>query len=233
MNTRRRRVRRIVVRVVVFLLLGAVVNVAVAWGFFMSTSVDGPQITHDTTVPLSAIDHVPPSFYVAIGPATFVTYAYRENRGPGVDILQFGVFEHSGSAVKLQADRVLHVESAGLPFGSMRAIGTIDARGNQTWQHGLALPFDWDQLIASDFWVAPYTRRLPVRPIWPGFAINTFFYAVILWLLFAAPGSVRRWRRIRRGLCAKCAYPFGTSDVCTECGAAIRRPGGAMACGHG
>ena len=72
----------------------------------------------------------------------------------------------------------------------------------------------------------------PMRPIWPGFAINTVFYAGILWLLVAIPARVRRWRRTRRGLCAKCAYPVGASEVCTECGAAIR-PGGAAGCSHG
>ena len=53
----------------------------------------------------------------------------------------------------------------------------------------------------------------------PGFAINTVFYAVVLWLLFAAPLALRRRRRIKRGLCPKCAYPVGTNKRCTECGA--------------
>jgi hypothetical protein len=59
------------------------------------------------------------------------------------------------------------------------------------------------------------------HPIWPGFAINTVFYAVILWGLFAAPFALRRWRRMRRGLCPACAYPVGDSPVCTECGKAV------------
>jgi hypothetical protein len=48
------------------------------------------------------------------------------------------------------------------------------------------------------------------------------FYAAILWLLFAAPFALRRRRRIKRGLCPKCAYPVGESPVCTECGAAVK-----------
>jgi hypothetical protein len=39
-----------------------------------------------------------------------------------------------------------------------------------------------------------------------------------LWLLFAAPGWVRRRIRARRGQCPACAYPVGASTVCTECG---------------
>jgi hypothetical protein len=66
---------------------------------------------------------------------------------------------------------------------------------------------------------------LPYEPIWPGFAINTIFYAAIAWMLFAVPGALRRLRggrRIKRGLCPACAYPVGDSRVCTECGKAVR-----------
>ena len=66
---------------------------------------------------------------------------------------------------------------------------------------------------------------VPIFPIPLGFAINTIFYAAILWLLFAVPGFVRRRIRIKRGLCQACGYPIGTSDVCTECGAPLRRFG--------
>jgi hypothetical protein len=74
------------------------------------------------------------------------------------------------------------------------------------------------------------------RPIWPGFAINTVFYAAILWLLFAAPFALRKWRRIRRGMCAKCGYdlrgsphpsplPVGVGvPVCPECGTRLPSP---------
>ena len=67
-------------------------------------------------------------------------------------------------------------------------------------------------------------RVLPLRPMWPGFAINTIFYAAVLWLLFAAPGFVRRRIRARRGQCPACGYPIGTSNVCTECGRPVRGP---------
>ncbi len=61
-------------------------------------------------------------------------------------------------------------------------------------------------------------RLAPLRPLWPGFAINTLFYATILWLLIPGPFALRRFLRMRRGLCPKCAYPMGESSVCTECG---------------
>ncbi len=62
-----------------------------------------------------------------------------------------------------------------------------------------------------------------LRPIWPGLAVNTLFYAALLWLPFA----VRQWIRMWRGLCPRCGYPMGESDLCTECGKPL--PGRAKA----
>ena len=68
----------------------------------------------------------------------------------------------------------------------------------------------------------PSGKILPTRPIWPGFAINTVFYAVILRGLYAAPFALRRRSRVKRGLCPKCAYDLRgrapMSEVCPECG---------------
>ena len=61
---------------------------------------------------------------------------------------------------------------------------------------------------------------LPLRPSWGLFA-NTIFYATLLWLLIPGPFVLRRYLRARRGLCPKCAYPMGESSVCTECGRAL------------
>jgi predicted RNA-binding Zn-ribbon protein involved in translation (DUF1610 family) len=68
----------------------------------------------------------------------------------------------------------------------------------------------------------------PVQPIWPGFAINTIFYAAIMWMLFALPGvprAVRRRVRIKRGQCASCGYSLreSVSEKCPECGATLKQ----------
>ena len=62
---------------------------------------------------------------------------------------------------------------------------------------------------------------LPLRPIWTGFALNTILFAVLLWLLFA----LRRMIRHKRGLCVKCAYDLRGADheACPECGTVIGR----------
>ncbi len=62
---------------------------------------------------------------------------------------------------------------------------------------------------------------MPLRPIWPGFAVNTLFYAATLWLLILGPFALRRLLRRRRGRCPACSYPMGESAVCSECGKAL------------
>jgi hypothetical protein len=75
-------------------------------------------------------------------------------------------------------------------------------------------------IVYSDF-VLINNCYYPIRPIWPGFAVNTMFYAVILWPVSLIPGVVRRTIRRKRGQCLSCAYPIGTSNVCAECGATL------------
>ena len=54
----------------------------------------------------------------------------------------------------------------------------------------------------------------------PGFAINTIFYAEILWLLTLGPFTARRMIRRKRGRCIKCGYDLrgDFSAGCSECG---------------
>ncbi len=61
------------------------------------------------------------------------------------------------------------------------------------------------------------SRVLPLRPLPLGIAINTLFYAAILWLLMCGPFVLRRFWRVEQGFCPKCRYPIGKSSVCTEC----------------
>jgi hypothetical protein len=68
------------------------------------------------------------------------------------------------------------------------------------------------------------THGLPTLPLWPGFALDTAFYGGIVFLLWSAPGFVRRRSRLRRGACPACGYDLrgssaGGGGVCPECGA--------------
>ncbi len=59
----------------------------------------------------------------------------------------------------------------------------------------------------------------PLCPIWPGFLANTIAYGGALALLTGGRGALRRFVRVRRGVCPACGYPAGRGPLCTECGA--------------
>ena len=143
---------------------------------------------------------------------------------------------HGGPPILLEIDparQEFWIEDArGWPclgmYGRLRCMVSLGAPGPNFWANeaeahqGLlvARPIPQGQYISDGF---EPVCVLPMRPIWPGFAINTLFYAAIVWGVFAAPFALRRRRRIKRGLCPKCAYPIGSSDVCTECGKPLTR----------
>ena len=73
------------------------------------------------------------------------------------------------------------------------------------------------------------SRVFAFRPIWARFAINTIFYAAILWLLTLGPFTTRRFIRRKRGRCIKYGYDLrGTTHmiICSECGHEVRAEAG-------
>jgi len=62
-------------------------------------------------------------------------------------------------------------------------------------------------------------RTLPLRPILPGFLVNTLFYAATWFCIFFGVAALRRAIRRGRGRCVKCGYDLRgqrTSDEATE-----------------
>jgi hypothetical protein len=209
-------VNRRAFKLLLFLLViggGAIINVAVAWGcaaylwrFFPSEEFTRPMVES------TSIAHAPFGCKYELSP-------------------HFEVIREYEYAMSLTED----TRSYGLPCLSVKSVvyGYADATG---WVGGWDLP--WREKLLRGYptarlpaWThASYSDRLAIIPIWPGFVLNTIFYAAIGWFMVAASGAVRQRVRIKRSQCAACGYDLrgSASDQCPECGEALpafNRPG--------
>jgi hypothetical protein len=224
----------------VFLLLGAIVNVAVAWTITTRVPMDSMWTYNNVrsegawqpfdVLGIEREGYVRFSKWQRFGSMHVSIHAGRHQRlperAPSGDPLAECPRWFRGRIFESLADKdriIIIAEARGWPAYSL---WTEPARMNVAKK--VAKPARGGIVIDDRY--APgldmYTKpTLPLIPILPGFAINTVFYAVILWggwLLFAAPFALRRRRRMRRGLCPACAYPVGDSPVCTECGKPLK-----------
>lgn len=225
----RRSIRSIITRASVFLLLGAIVNVALAWAcVWLIVDLRG-YVAHGFT----RMER--PDWYVTICRRAAAVRLYgfepqpeQEDEWRAANLAPSILpgqprWSRFNIPPRGEIERVVD-DARGWPMVSLRTtyIAHTDSIDSVVWTSewigGIALP---PQLPANSLNVWE-VRALPLIPIWPNFAINTIIYAGILWLIVAAPGKVRRWRRIKRGLCSRCAYPVGQSQVCTECGRAVK-----------
>jgi hypothetical protein len=224
--------RRIITRLIGLLLLGAIVNVAVAWLLAVRLPVSATWVSSEiqrSWQPLSELGYEREGFlkvsqswrfgssriFVAAG--DFHHWPEDEPRGSPLEECPGWSRHRVLESLAGAEDTVMIMEARGWPFRalwchpaqwSVFGDGTVDPPVG-------GIEVDDRFAVASDTGTRP---TLPLRLFWPGFAINTVFYAGILWLLLAAPFALRRWRRVKRGLCPACAYPVGDSEVCTECG---------------
>jgi hypothetical protein len=213
---------------------GAAVNVAVAWGFawladpqwdvensgltFAEQPGYSAWMTHHATAP--GLDHVMTEIFadgvteLLILPIERRAEAVVPPWARGRHIVPFAVDPAEGEWMSC-AD-----EAAGWPLLALASSMRARARDNkgEQWKGAIAVP-DWGNPGPSSVYQgSKQPRHLPYLPLWPGFALNTLFYASLLGLLFLGPGRLRRYLRGRRGLCPACAYPVGEGPVCTECG---------------
>ncbi len=237
--------KRRIVSIVLCLVLGAVINVAVAWIFawFISQPIQNrqPGLLGRDNYYFGIGDIVQPSWYVMtwweIGSTQICSEPFQrleEDIGPefsnvlredgGVELFNFPSDirpNHPLDMTERAQIEPLVEDFRGWPLYSMRCSFSIRWLGRPPGARthdGIELEFKSQQGYGYG-WMG--VRALPLRPIWSGFIINTLFYGVFVWLAVPGEFALRRLLRAKRGLCMKCAYPIGTGEVCTECGAAV------------
>ncbi len=233
--------RRLLI-IAICVLLGAVVNVAVAWGCALLSVKGAEQQGHKMVrCPwLTDIWCAPRSLRRAGAYRILVEvfYGTPDEPDPFTDfdtrlgaILPAWAFQAAVRQLALLKDdgEPIILDARGWPFQSLmsetlpyqRSIryGWVLPQAHERYG-STASPTNWPGHEHLKSWVGFYFAELaiPLRPIWPGFALNTIFYATIVWVLIPGPFTLRRFLRLRRGRCPKCAYPMGESVTCTECG---------------
>jgi len=194
--------RRTILKVFSLLVAGATLNIAVAWGLAVwGLSMTAWNASEAATNTLQWQGTVPPEW-----PAPTMV-----GRNVGLGASHICTSGSMGSQFlgtwRLSTQDVYRT---GLPMDSLQCEHRFTLRSGEIDK------FEW--FHATD---PIHNQRLPLLPLWPGFAINTLFYAGVLWMLFCGPFALRRMIRRRRGRCPHCNYPIGQSPVCTECGAAV------------
>ena len=172
-----------------FLLLGAVVNVAVAWGCILILL---PQVEPENErmfIGEEPAAIIQAAFNLLPQPTPGQCIGFEDSRLGWSETTAIWVFDDDdpGKVIKIST------LSAGWPaYGQLGQYLWADGEGQ--YKYAMMLP---DVL-------RPLGRRrlvefLPLRPIWPGFAFNTLFYAAILWLPIRGPFALRRHLRRKRG----------------------------------
>jgi len=204
----RRSILRMIALLLAWLIAGAALNVVMAWG--CAYWIDGLTFAQNggacigSNRTCAAIPEYPP------------------------DIQREADAWESSTGLKItRLTHELWIDAHGLPMAAMVSRAYLSPEYAMNYV-GISMgPWLDAQTDGVPLTLTPWeqhvliTRQLPLQPVWPGFAINTLFYAGVLWMLWAMPFALRRMIRRRRGQCAACAYPIGTNERCTECGAAV------------
>jgi hypothetical protein len=212
--------RPIIMRASALLLLGAIVNVAVAWGLCMRSTFHAVSVRNGSWPAAKEVW----SRFMGKPCDGYAWYGFANSSlGSRAAIVNgeclcdrtlssVAYLKVGWPAYSLEGQRWLHQPPvAALP--TWTNVAMIDVTNSFL-----------QQMFNEQYAYWP-SRELPIQAIWPGFAINTIFYTAVLWLLIFAPGKVRLLIRIRRGRCPACGYQIApgtcSGGVCSECGQAL------------
>jgi hypothetical protein len=187
---------------------GAACTIAIAWGLALASSV--------STAPREVI-HAP-DWSRPVPDRWSKPQLAMQSRGHGWHLLV-----QAGGASAADDYREVSIET--------RRYGwPLPALARETWSEfgitgaGALGPVTRDHPSSAYLrgWAISAEATLPLRPLVPGFAVNTMVYAALAAAAWWSSGVIRRVRRQRCGACLACGYArdgLPASAPCPECGA--------------
>jgi hypothetical protein len=228
--------KRVTTKLVVFLLAGAIMNIAVAWGFAYQTRelvdhsmnrITGEDVSSDRWWIVTCnrrLAFTSVSWWMARFPSPPVR---RSPIHPRDVIPSWSHIPTSTQHIRDEDQPITGRRSKGVSYNAAAwgfPARTLWLQYDSIYANGADISGGW--VVGSRYPPNRIPIALPLRPIWPGFAINTIFYAAVLWMLFAVPGAVQRLRggvRRKRGQCASCGYSLRGTPHVEKCPDVARR----------
>jgi len=192
-------------RISFFLILGVVTTVGVAWGGLLTCRLHGQCELPADAVRMQSVfanlELAAPLLRDSFGDAEF---SMREGM---LDLRISG-----GGAFVMRRDPMIEPPSIAISSGWPKEALTANVRGDDEITDGVD--------ARETFLVNGGYGVLPLRPIVPGFLVNTLFYSGVWFGIFSGVGFLKRVLRRKRGRCVKCSYDLrGELDKgCPECG---------------
>ncbi len=240
-NKKPRRTKHWLTLIATFLVLGTLVNIAVAWQMYRSHT--------GTTTLLDSKDSAPstqPICWPSIVPTDWPppqTRTHISGGGFRGEIITHAEPLEPPSPQPMISTpfppwpktRLSHTHSAFQWGWPMRSVVSADATTRSlSASFGPINPQElWRYSNSNDQFVWFHTgikppailsispsERLPIRPLPLGFTLNTIFYAILLYLPLFTFTTLKRHRRKFRGLCTTCGYNLTGLTTCPECGQA-------------
>ncbi len=207
--------RRFIARALVLLIMGAAVNIAVAWGCALWSPLGKTTYVRESEDIRGSVVEVPRDMGRPIKSSIVYTTKARGlhiSARDDLSRLEGGSFVYTDSAS--------FACSAGWPFHSMHGSRTFyPTHGDSTL---LAPP--WPKIEMAPMVTGLFTRpgpmhrALPTVPIALGFAANSLIYAAILFVPCLLLLALRQQLRRRHNRCTACAYQLTGEPICPECG---------------
>lgn len=202
-------------RVLLCIVVGAGLNVLVAWAIlFNAAHVPAAYPFAETGETGGAWPIAPPSTW----PREWGR-RLRISTQFGIEIESFSKTRYSeyGDSVSMAVLRCgwpMRSLKRGSFGGSTDVESAEDSEVSRWFREGVELPARAKRLITY-----PVSWWLPVRPIWGGFVVNTGVFGGGVGAVWGLCAAARRGRRRLAGRCVTCGYELAGLSRCPECGA--------------